>query len=65
MSSLITSILVIVSLMLLWVIVMHYWKQVFPEEVINNDALAGRDSCGNCSCSGTCSIHKKQLETKH
>ncbi|WP_258099779.1 hypothetical protein [Marinoscillum pacificum] len=64
MSSLITSVVVIVSLMLVWSIVQRFWKQAFPEDVVNDDALAGRDSCGNCTCSGTCSI-KAQLHQKH
>ncbi|HCX24158.1 MAG: hypothetical protein CMB80_21360 [Flammeovirgaceae bacterium] len=64
MTSLITSTVVIVSLMLVWSVVQWFWKQAFPEDVVNDDALAGRDSCGNCTCSGTCSI-KAQLNQKH
>lgn len=61
MLSLITSVLVIVTLMFVWIIVQRYWKQTFPEDVVNDDALAGRDSCGNCTCSSTCILHKHKL----
>lgn len=65
MSSLITSVIVIASLMIIWSLIQRFWKQAFPEDVVNDDALAGRDSCGNCTCSGSCNIRKAKLNQTH
>jgi hypothetical protein len=48
----------IVGLMIAWAAVQHYWKASFTEEMTQDDALAERSSCGNCSCAGKSCVNK-------
>ncbi len=59
LSSLIIAIAGIVGVMLAWVAVQAMWKNTFPDDVRDDDALAGRSSCGNCGCSTICRIDGK------
>ena len=52
--SLIIGIGLTVVLVLAWVVVQFWWKSTFREEYLEEDALAGRRSCGNCGCVTAC-----------
>lgn len=58
--SLIIGIGSIVVLVLLWTLVQTQWKNVFREEYLEDDVLAGRRSCSNCGC--TSSVCERQKE---
>jgi hypothetical protein len=53
----------IVSIMVAWTLIQQHWKRVFPEDVADDDALAGRKSCGNCGCTTQCKTKQKILKT--
>lgn len=55
----ITSISIIL-MMMIWVIVQLTWKAVFPEKMVDEDALAGRSECGNCGCGTQCTRENGQ-----
>lgn len=61
--TLIITIAAITFMMVFWASVQHFWKRAFPEEYTDDDALAGRSSCGNCGCSGVCT-RKNEHEAK-
>lgn len=54
MESMIIAITGIVGLMITWVGVQFLWKQVFADEVEDEDAMAQRSKCGNCNCTTAC-----------
>ncbi len=44
-----------IALLLGWTLVQAGWRRAFPDALTDDeDVLAGRRSCGNCGCSGTC-----------
>jgi hypothetical protein len=57
--SLVIGITGIVSMMLLWVIVQSLWRNIFPDQLIDDDVLAGRTSCSNCGCTTVCKNRAK------
>ncbi|NQV53372.1 MAG: hypothetical protein HQ500_09325 [Flavobacteriales bacterium] len=63
MASYIIGIASIIGLMVIWVTVQEWWKKSFAEDVINDDALAGRSECGNCGCTTACS-NRTDLHTR-
>jgi hypothetical protein len=44
----------IVALMVGWALVQSTWKRLFHEDLADEDALAGRSSCGGCGCGVVC-----------
>ena len=56
--SLMIAIIGIVTLMLAWVVVQNVWRNVFADQLADEDVLAERRSCGNCGCGQVCK--KKQ-----
>ena len=52
--SLIIGIGGIVSLMVIWVLVQSWWRNVFSDNLSDDDVLAGRSSCSNCGCTTVC-----------
>jgi hypothetical protein len=42
----------IIFLMVLWVIVQNLWRNIFSDQITDDDVLAGRSSCSHCTCSG-------------
>lgn len=57
--SLIIGIGSIVVLVLIWTLVQTQWKNVFSEEYLEDDVLAGRRSCSNCGCTSSVCERKK------
>lgn len=58
--SLVIAVLGIVCMMLFWVLVQQVWRNLFADQMTDEDVLAERRSCGNCGCGTTCS---KQVKT--
>jgi len=44
----------VVGLMLVWYYVQALWKKTFPDHVVDDDAMAERTKCSNCSCTTAC-----------
>ncbi len=44
----------IVILMIIWVLIQGIWKKTFQENIVDEDALADRSTCGNCGCGTVC-----------
>ncbi len=59
LQSLIIGIGLTVGLVLLWTVVQALWKNVFREEYVEEDVLAGRRSCSNCGCTTFCERKKE------
>ena len=55
------SISIMVGLLLVWAFVQDRWKKTFPEDVLDDDALAGRSDCGNCGCGGGTCVNKTPI----
>lgn len=51
----------IVLIMVSWVGIQRIWHRVFHEYVEDEDALAERNTCGNCGCTTLCERNKKQV----
>ncbi|MCP4120947.1 MAG: hypothetical protein GY751_04275 [Bacteroidetes bacterium] len=62
--SYVIGILGIVFLMLTWVLVQSWWGKVFPDDLVDEDVLAGRTDCGNCGCTTACKNKNEQLSEK-
>ena len=58
-TSLLIGLFGVVALMLYWVLVQVVWKQVFADQISDEDVLAERRSCGNCGCGGGVCEHNK------
>jgi hypothetical protein len=58
MTSYIIGIIGIVGLMLIWFLVQKFWKQVFSDHLIDDDAMSGRTKCSNCGCTSLCENKK-------
>ncbi len=56
LQSLMIGICGVIGLMIVWGIVQSYWRDTFPEDVFDEDVLAGRSSCGNCGCTTQCEM---------
>lgn len=54
------TVLAIPILMMLWLAVQTGWRKLFREFLEDEDVLAGRKGCSDCSCLGAC-----QSKTKH
>ncbi|PSR13093.1 MAG: hypothetical protein DA408_04565 [Bacteroidetes bacterium] len=52
--SLLIACVVIVGLMVLWLAVQQGWRQLFADQLADEDVLAGRRGCGNCGCTSAC-----------
>lgn len=50
----------IVLMMITWAAVQHIWKKVFSDNIIDEDPLAHRTTCGNCNCTTVCSNKLKK-----
>lgn len=48
----------IVALMMAWVWVQSVWRKTFSKNISDEDVLAERRSCGNCSCTKVCKKEK-------
>ncbi len=48
------AILGIIFMMIIWVFIQNIWKSAFKDHLADEDALAGRNSCGNCGCGNIC-----------
>lgn len=46
--------------MISWMGVQYAWRRMFPELMSEEDVLAIRGGCGNCSCTGICKNEKNQ-----
>ncbi|MEQ8520176.1 MAG: hypothetical protein RLN79_04575 [Cytophagales bacterium] len=44
----------IIIMMIIWVFIQNIWKNTFKDHLADEDALAGRSSCGNCGCGSIC-----------
>ena len=64
MASYIIGIGSVVFLMIAWIAVQFLWRRVFADHVTDEDALAGRTSCGNCGCTTVCSKHTTGITDK-
>lgn len=53
----------IISLMLVWMLVQFLWKKTFAAYVSDEDALADRSTCANCTCATVCENKAKALVT--
>jgi len=47
------------ALVLGWAVVQAHWKNIFREEYLEEDVLAGRRSCSNCGCTNLCKKNKE------
>lgn len=63
-TSLIVGIIGIIGLMIIWVVVQSYWRDTFFENILDDDVLAGRTSCGNCGCTRICKQSEELIEQK-
>ncbi|MGB0524057.1 MAG: hypothetical protein ACPGJS_13900 [Flammeovirgaceae bacterium] len=59
MKSFLISIAGIVGMMVIWVFIQMLWKRVFADFHHSEDALKGRNSCGNCGCTTACNLKNK------
>jgi len=62
LESYIIGIGVFVVLAIAWVIVQRLWQKTFYKYASDEDALAARGSCSNCSCMGFCEETGKSIE---
>jgi hypothetical protein len=53
----------VVALMLGWAFVQAVWRSAFHDEIKDEDALAGRSSCGACGCGLVCERKQKSIKT--
>lgn len=51
-SSLIIGLIGVVALMVYWLLIQTVWRQVFADQITDEDVLAERRSCGDCGCGG-------------
>jgi hypothetical protein len=51
-SSLIIGLIGVVALMVYWLLIQTVWRQMFADQITDEDVLAERRSCGNCGCGG-------------
>ncbi len=58
--SLTIAVIGIVSMMIGWMIVQNLWKNLFADQINDEDVLAERRSCGNCGCGSIC--RKKEVK---
>jgi hypothetical protein len=52
----------IVLLMIVWAVVQFFWGKTFPDEMTDEDVLAGRTSCGNCGCVSICKNYQRSSD---
>jgi hypothetical protein len=38
--------------MVYWLLIQTLWRQMFADQITDEDVLAERRSCGNCGCGG-------------
>jgi|AntRauTorckE5430_2_1112549.scaffolds.fasta_scaffold10214_3 hypothetical protein len=61
-SSLIIGLVGVVALMVYWLFVQNVWRQMFADQITDEDVLADRRSCGDCGCGGgICKIKENQI----
>ena len=51
-SSLIIGLVGVVALMVYWLFIQTVWRQMFADQITDEDVLAERRSCGDCGCGG-------------
>ncbi len=51
----------IISLMLAWIFIQFLWKKTFAAYVSDEDALADRSTCANCTCATVCENKARSL----
>ncbi|KGE89122.1 MAG: hypothetical protein ACE362_00695 [Phaeodactylibacter xiamenensis] len=51
-SSLIIGLVGVVALMVYWLLIQTVWRQMFADQITDEDVLAERRSCGDCGCRG-------------
>ena len=56
--SIITAVLGILIMMGLWIVMQKIWKLIFADEVLDEDVLSFRSTCGNCGCVTQCDKNK-------
>lgn len=55
----------IISLMVTWSAIQGLWRKTFSDQVQEDqDVLAGRSDCGNCSCATPCSAKEVNRKIK-
>ena len=54
----------IVGMMLVWMLVQYLWKKTFAAYVSDEDALADRSTCANCTCATVCENKAASLKLK-
>ncbi len=59
----IIGIIGIITLMVAWIVIQSYWRKTFAEHVTDEDAMAERTKCGNCSCTTICKNKPEQYST--
>jgi hypothetical protein len=59
--SLLVAIGGIVGLMLVWVLIQLLWKKTFKAYLSDEDVLADRSSCANCTCTTICENKRTAL----
>ncbi len=57
LKSLLIGVIGIVALMLVWMVVQHFWGTVFADHLTDEDVLAGRRQCGDCGCGRSCRLN--------
>lgn len=58
-SSLIIGLVGVVALMVYWLLIQTVWRQMFADQITDEDVLAERRSCGDCGCGGgVCKLNK-------
>jgi hypothetical protein len=52
--SLLIGVFGVAFLMVAWFFVQTKWKKAFADQMLDDDVLANRMSCGNCGCTTIC-----------
>ncbi len=54
-----------ISLMVIWIGIQSLWRKTFAKHVSDEDAMAERTKCGNCSCTTICMNKTDHFSTQN